>query len=370
MTKILIANSLRSGNKPLSALIKALIGRFDLAVWAADSFFVDRFPGAKKSYFGPPAAGAGSVLFILFCVFSWPVYFFLILWQRIRKQIAAVVCLGKNEKILLTLPARLCGAKVLWLEGVEERYHKFSPTTWLLIVFSRLAQVVVFTSSSAQNLSISGFKAKNIVNLSLGVDLDYAHQDNLFSELAVSDKPYRFFKNFSIGTVVDFGDRGQFENLLKAIKSCSNIIPNIQLVVIGASRERRNLNWLSKKLGIEKLVWFVGEQDDLVKWFDSFDLYFSLASNPNLFDLETALLAMSRGVPAVVFRHPAFADFISEGETGFIAEAGDVEALTRKLIDIEPDKKLLKRVGANSQNLVFQNFGRRQQAELLVKLIE
>jgi glycosyltransferase involved in cell wall biosynthesis len=152
------------------------------------------------------------------------------------------------------------------------------------------------------------------------------------------------------------------------VKNCSNVIPNIQLVVIGASAERRNLNWLSKKLGIEKKVWFVGEQEDLIKWFDSFDLYFSLSNNPNLFDLETALLAMSRGVPVVVFHHGAFQDFISDGESGFIVEPGKVEALTGKLIDIEPDKHLLKKVGLMGQSLVLERLNRKAQVEKLKSL--
>lgn len=370
MSRVLIANSLLDGNKPISALFKALSGRFEFLVWATDDFFAEKFPGAEKFYFGPLATGFLAPFFLLFAVIAWPFYFLLLLLRKAKGGIGAVVCVGQKEKILLTWPSCLCGIKVIWLERVEEKYPKFSLLTWLLLVFSRAARIAVFTSSSAKKLVAAGFKDKNITDLSLGVDLDYTHQDNLFSELAVSGKPFRFFKNFSIGTVVDFTDRGQFENLLKAVKGCSNIIPNIQLVVIGSSRERRNLNWLSKKLGIEKLVWFVGEQDDLVKWFDSFDLYFSLANNPNLFDLETALLAMSRGVPPVVFRHEAFSDFINDAETGFIAEGGDVEGLTGKLIDIEPDKKLLKRVGANSQSLVFNRFSRIRQADLLAKLIE
>jgi glycosyltransferase involved in cell wall biosynthesis len=78
---------------------------------------------------------------------------------------------------------------------------------------------------------------------------------------------------------------------------------------------------------------------------------------------------MSREVPVAVFHHGAFEDFIRDGESGFVFETGNIDFLTGKLIDIEPDKGLLKKIGSRGQALVSERLNRRLQAEELIKLI-
>jgi glycosyltransferase involved in cell wall biosynthesis len=368
--KILVINTLKGRNKPLVGLLNALSSRFVLDVRSSDEFLAGSFPGGRKVLFGPAAGGAFDLLFYPFAAVLWPAYFLWLFFAKLRGRFEALLCIGENEKVLLTLPSRILGLKVLWLELPERRHARWSLSTWLLAWFSRFARVVCFTSASMASLADTGFKRENLVVLPPAAESEYAHQDDIFSELAAADKPRTFFKSFSIGTVVDFSDRGHFETLLKAVKNCSNIIPNIQLVVIGSSRERRNLNWLSRKLGIESKVWFVGEQRDLVKWFDSFDMYFALSSDPNLFDLETALLAMSRGVPTAVFKHGNFDDFLVDGQTGLVMEERDADSLAKKIIDVEPDKRFLERLGANAKDLVDGRLNRKNQVDILVKLFE
>ncbi len=368
--KILVANSLARKNKPLVALLRSLAGHFDLVVRSSDVFFFSSFPGGKKMNFGPSAGGWGDLLFFPWVLISWPFYFIWLLIAVFRGRLKSLICVGANEKVILTLPARLFRLRVFWLEMPDAAYSRFSVSTWLLSWLSRLAVAVCFTSSSLSERVSLGFGRDNVAVLPPAPEADYARQDDIFSKLAVSDKPKVFFKKFSIGTVVDFSDCGHFETLLKAVKNCSNVIPNIQLVVIGSSSQRRNINWLSKRLGIESRVWFVGEQGDLVRWFDDLDLYFSLSDRPNLFDLETALLAMSRGVPAVVFDGERFSDFIADGQTGFVVGSGTEETLTKRLIDIESDKSLLKKVGDGGRLLVEQRLNRRNQVEMLTNLFK
>jgi glycosyltransferase involved in cell wall biosynthesis len=368
--RILVANSSLNKNKPLIRLLDPLVGNFEFSVCSSDRFFASSFSGGTAAFFGPKAGGWGDLSFLPFIILAWPFYFVWLFWKRFKGKVAGILCCDTNEKLLLTFSARILGMKVLWLEAPDKKYHRWSPSTWALILFSNLSSVAGFTSASLKNLLSLGFKKSSLVFVPPAGEWDYARQDDLFSELAVSEKPRFFFKNFSIGTVVDFSDRGHFESLLKALKNCSNIIPNIRLVVIGSGSERRGLNWLSKKLGIESKVWFVGEQEDLVKWFDSFDLFLSLSAKPNLFDLEMVLLAMSRGIPSAVFKHESFDDFIADGDTGLVIASASAEELAKRLIDIEPDKELLKSVGENGKSLVESRLNRRNQSSILASLLE
>ncbi len=368
--KVLVFNSFASKNKPLVRLLNPLLSIAELVVFSSDRLFITAFPTSSSFFFGPRSGGWNDLIFFLFAIISWPVYWLWLVLKAFKHRPGAILLCGVNEKILLTLPAKIMRLKVIWLEFPDRKYSRWSPSTWFLVVFSRMASVAGFTSSSLNDLLAAKFKKDNLVFLPPAGEWDYARQDDLFSELAVSEKPRFFFKSFSIGTVVDFSDRGYFESLLKAVKNCSNIIPNIRLVVIGSGAERRGLNWLSKKLGIENKVWFVGEQEDLVKWFDSFDLFFSLTAKPNLFDLEMVLLSMSRGIPAAVFKHPSYDDFIVDKDTGLVMETFSAGELSKRLIDIEADKNLLKSVGVGGKALIESRFNRGNQTKILASLFE
>jgi len=195
-------------------------------------------------------------------------------------------------------------------------------------------------------------------------------QDNLFSSLAKADKPYSFYKNFTVGAAVMPGDRRRLEILLQAVKGCVNFIPNFRLVVIGLGPENGNLNWLIKNLGLERRVWLVGEQKNLLQWFDDLDLYVVLAENPSLADLEKALAAASRGLPLVGFPSANLSEVIVEGRNGFTNEINNANALTQKIIALESDERGRKILGENGQRLVLENFDRQKQLKRLKEILE
>ena len=62
------------------------------------------------------------------------------------------------------------------------------------------------------------------------------------------------------------------------------VIPNIQLIIIGEGEERKNLSWLAKKMEIDNLVWLVGEQEQLKKWLDSFDVFLALGEKYDIIE--------------------------------------------------------------------------------------
>lgn len=69
-----------------------------------------------------------------------------------------------------------------------------------------------------------------------------------------------------------------------------------------------------------------------------------------------ALEAMASGTPVVASRIGGLAEVVVDGETGFLVEPGDQEALGDRLALLLSDRRLAARLGANARDLVVERF--------------
>ena len=69
-----------------------------------------------------------------------------------------------------------------------------------------------------------------------------------------------------------------------------------------------------------------------------------------------ALEAMASGTPVVASRTGGLAEVVADGETGFLVEPGDVEALGDRLALLLSDRRLAARLGSNARDLVVERF--------------
>jgi glycosyltransferase involved in cell wall biosynthesis len=366
MKKILIIDSEKDMSQPLAGLFSDLGSDEFSLTWLASGF---SSPGAKPKmlFLGPePASWWLAAIFIFLLPGLWLGYFLKIYSCR-REGISEMICIGVREKIIFTPLARLWGIKTIWLELPGQDARRLLR---LRRIFSGPSILAVFTLADAERLAGAGFKPENISNISLGVNRQsIEQQDNIFFNLAKADKPYSFYKNFTLGAVAENSDHRRLEVLLQAVKASTNLIPNLRLVVIGQDTFSGNLSWLVKRLGLERRVWLVGEQKRLLQWFDDLDLYLILAENPKLADLERALLAASRGVPLLGFPDQDISQIIIDGQTGFVSESGSAEMLAQKIIMVESDETVRKKIGENGRYSVIHNFDRQQQLSRLREIL-
>jgi glycosyltransferase involved in cell wall biosynthesis len=76
-----------------------------------------------------------------------------------------------------------------------------------------------------------------------------------------------------------------------------------------------------------------------------------------------AVEAMASGTPVVASRTGGLAEVVADGETGFLVDPGDEEALGDRLALLLSDRRLAARLGANARDLVLQRFTWRACAE-------
>lgn len=134
--------------------------------------------------------------------------------------------------------------------------------------------------------------------------------------------------------------------LLHAIKK----IPGIKLKVIGEGQELKRLLILSKQLGIEKRVMFLGKVDsheEVIKEIKKSSMLVlpSIRENFGIVPLE----AMASGTPVISTNTEGPRDYINNGENGLLTEIGDVEDLTKKISLLVTDKNLSKKLSINGR---------------------
>lgn len=124
------------------------------------------------------------------------------------------------------------------------------------------------------------------------------------------------------------------------------------LVLVGDGPDRSASELLARELGIHDHVKFLGKQQELVPILSSADL-FLMPSQSESFGLS-ALEAMACEVPVISSSVGGLPELQVHGETGYIAEIGDIDRMARYAIDLLTNE---------AKHTLFGNAARRRAVE-------
>jgi len=135
---------------------------------------------------------------------------------------------------------------------------------------------------------------------------------------------------------------------------CNNIKKCLCLVFIGEGSERENLIRLSRDLGLEGQVKFLGMQYNLHRLTPVLDIFIlsSLSEGTSVALLES----QAAGVPAVVTAVGGNGKIIEEGYNGFLCEVDDIKEMACKIGFLITDDDLRIRMGSNSRQIAERKF--------------
>lgn len=272
--------------------------------------------------------------------------FFWLLWRKLAKKTDTLILAGYPEKFLFTKPAKLMKIKVFWLELPGETIQDIA----FLRNVSRLAKgvkVIAFSEYGKNLLAGSGIDPDNISVVRPGLDLDsHLMQDDIFHGLAKNDNGRPIRKFFTIGTHLDMDDREEIEYILQSAKKALEYIPNLQIIIIGegplSPRQDPWVKWLTKQMGIDNLIWFVGENTKPRKWLDNLDIYVVTPSRPNYSDISYMLEAIACGKPIIGPRDAGLEEIIFDHQLGRLIAPSKSEELAKEIIDMEQNQEHLK----------------------------
>jgi N-acetyl-alpha-D-glucosaminyl L-malate synthase BshA len=138
-----------------------------------------------------------------------------------------------------------------------------------------------------------------------------------------------------------------------------------KLVLVGDGPDRSECERLARELEICNDVIFLGKQDALAEILNAADL-FLMPSQSESFGLS-ALEAMACAKPVISSSVGGLPELVIHNETGYIAEIGDVERMSKYAVDLLTNEKKYNIFAKNSLDRAVNHFDR---ALVLPKYIE
>jgi len=159
-------------------------------------------------------------------------------------------------------------------------------------------------------------------------------------------------------TIARLVPRKGIDRVLETLASVRRAIPDVVYVVAGDGPDRERLGELSKRLGVEDCVRFVGgiADDELPLWYSLGDV-FVMPSRSDPPDVEgfgiVFLEAAACERPVVAARAGGVPDAVEEGVSGLLVEPGDGEGLARALIELLSDPARRADLGRRARERVL-----------------
>jgi len=127
-----------------------------------------------------------------------------------------------------------------------------------------------------------------------------------------------------------------------------------RLVMVGDGSERTNAEHRARCLGIYEACSFVGKQPKIVDYLSAADVLL-LPSEQESFGLA-ALEAMACEVPVIASRVGGIPEVVTDGETGFLSEVGDVEKMSADAARLVADQALRREMGRRARESALSRY--------------
>jgi glycosyltransferase involved in cell wall biosynthesis len=235
--------------------------------------------------------------------------------------------------------------------------HGFFRPRILRRVFGCWGEKVIAISPEVKDHLIRDFavQEKKIAVIYNGVDVEK------FRMQSVESKP-EAKKNIGlgpgpvIGIVARLSDVKGHLYLIQAMKEILVKIPQAQLLIVGEGKMKEGLVDLSKRLGIERNIFFVSSVKDTQAVLSIMDLFVmpSLQEGLGLGLME----AMAQGLAVVASDVGGIKSLVKDGDNGFLVRPKDSSGLAEKILDLLEDPQKRKLFGERAREFITRNFSR------------
>ena len=236
----------------------------------------------------------------------------------------------------------------LHLPGIAERWAQKLAWREFVRVFGQLDFVTTPTKTAAALLKEAGLN-KDVVPISCGIDLERFSPTNDGSYLKRSfaipiNKPVLLY-------VGRLEKEKRIDLILRALSDILRVT-NVHLVLAGTGTEKRKLEVLTDRLGIQKAVTFTGfvPDKDLQNIYRIADLFVTagIAELQSIVTME----AMASGLPVVAVNAMALPELVHDGENGYLFSDGDSQMLAEKAIAILSNQTMRAEMSKRSLEII------------------
>jgi len=157
--------------------------------------------------------------------------------------------------------------------------------------------------------------------------------------------------------VSNFRPLKRVHDVIRVFNLVRQKIPS-KLILVGDGPDRSSCEQLARELNIFDEVKFLGKQVELVPLLSAADL-FIIPSQSESFGLS-ALEAMACELPVIASSVGGLPELVVHGETGYIAEIGDIERMAKYAIDLLSNGVKYKMFAAESRRRAAEMFNKKK----------
>lgn len=129
---------------------------------------------------------------------------------------------------------------------------------------------------------------------------------------------------------------------------------NVRLIMVGDGPERSAVKYLAEKLGVNGDAVFVGKKGNIADYLGASDI-FLLPSELESFGLA-ALEALACELPVIATRVGGVPEVVTDGETGFLSDIGDVEKMAEDTLRLLRDDEMRRSYGKRGRELAIERY--------------
>lgn len=233
---------------------------------------------------------------------------------------------------------------------------------WIHLKFLKRFQNIIAVSKATKDLMVrSGINEERIELLYNGVDENYWDRrnitDDLKRELSIPDD------SLVIGSVGRLGEEKDYFSFLEVAKRVHERIAKTCFVIVGDGKEseKQDLLQYSKKIGVDKYVIFTGYRNDLLRIYNTFNVFLSTSLTEGL--PNTMLEAMAMKVPIVATDVGGVSELVDDGISGFLYSVRDVKGISEKIIEIIKNDNLRNKLSIEARRRIETSFSFNRRTE-------
>ena len=222
----------------------------------------------------------------------------------------------------------------------------------------------IFVSSSTKILTVSEYSRKRILQAwglwgrTSNVEVIYSTAGDSVSTASIAGAGA--INILTVGHVVPYKNPDTWINVALLFKRNSPDL-NIRFKWLGDGSLLSECRDRVKRLGFESFVSFAGHDDDVASHYRQCDIYFqpSLIESLGLSVLD----AMRYGKPCIVANTGGLPEVVSDGESGWVVDADNVEEMAYRVEMLAKDKMLRGVMGQRATKIYEERFSLKRWAK-------
>lgn len=269
-----------------------------------------------------------------------------------------VICNTPVVGILTRLAARQArktGTKVVYIAHGFHFYNGAPKKYWLIypiekVFAEKYTDLLITINKEDYQRAKDKFNCSTEHIFGVGVRSDRYHPATADEQILMRKKQNLNEEDFVIICSKELMFDNNQKTLLKAASKVKDAIPNLRVLIAGNGPDDQMLKDLTKELGLESIVRFLGYRTDLEQIVPSANLVVSCSYREGMpLNIIEAMLCAR---PIVASHNRGHNELIEHEATGYLFDMLDYDALADYILKIYQDKEKALRFGENAYQKV------------------